>query len=38
MQLFNGYKMIQLYTHASDTSNTGEPVIYFLIRRFIFLN
>lgn len=29
MQQFYGYKMIQLYTHASDSSSSGEPVIYF---------
>jgi CHAT domain-containing protein len=28
-QQFNRYKIIQLYTHASDTSSRGEPVIYF---------
>ena len=26
---FSNYKVIQLYTHASDTSNRDEPVIYF---------
>lgn len=26
---FSGYSIIQLYTHASDSSNHGEPVIYF---------
>ena len=26
---FPGYKIIQLYTHASDSSSNGEPVIYF---------
>jgi CHAT domain-containing protein len=29
MQQFQDYKIIQLYTHASDTSVYGEPVIYF---------
>ena len=29
MQRFQDYKIIQLYTHASDTSYYGEPVIYF---------
>jgi tetratricopeptide (TPR) repeat protein len=29
MQQFYGYKMIQLYTHASDSNRNGEPVIYF---------
>jgi CHAT domain-containing protein len=29
MRLFNGYRIIQLYTHASDSSSIGEPVIYF---------
>jgi CHAT domain-containing protein len=29
MQQFYGYKMIQLYTHASDSNSNGEPVIYF---------
>jgi CHAT domain-containing protein/Tfp pilus assembly protein PilF len=29
MQQYQGYKMIQLYTHASDSSSAGEPVIYF---------
>ena len=29
MQQFRDYKIIQLYTHASDTSVYGEPVIYF---------
>jgi len=29
LRLFPNYKIIQLYTHASDTSNSGEPVIYF---------
>lgn len=29
MQQFYSYKIIQLYTHASDSSNGGEPVIYF---------
>jgi len=28
-QQFSNYEVIQLYTHASDTSNHGEPVIYF---------
>ncbi|MEJ7589415.1 MAG: CHAT domain-containing protein [Ferruginibacter sp.] len=26
---FTKYKIIQLYTHASDTAGFGEPVIYF---------
>src|SRR6185295_9328654 len=26
---YYNYKIIQLYTHASDSGNTGEPVIYF---------
>jgi CHAT domain-containing protein len=26
---FSKYTIIQLYTHASDSSNIGEPVIYF---------
>ena len=26
---FSGYKIIQLYTHASDSGSNGEPVIYF---------
>ena len=26
---FTNYKIIQLYTHASESSNQGEPVIYF---------
>jgi CHAT domain-containing protein len=29
MRLFNGYTVIQLYTHATDSSSTGEPAIYF---------
>ena len=29
LQTFPGYKIIQLYTHASDTSENKEPVIYF---------
>jgi CHAT domain-containing protein/Tfp pilus assembly protein PilF len=29
MRLFDGYRIIQLYTHASDSSSSGEPVIYF---------
>ena len=29
MQQFQDFKIIQLYTHASDTSAYGEPVIYF---------
>lgn len=29
MKHFGQYKIIQLYTHASDSSNAGEPVIYF---------
>lgn len=28
-QQFSGYKVIQLYTHASDSGSNGEPVIYF---------
>jgi CHAT domain-containing protein len=28
MQHFARYKVLQLYTHASDSSSTGEPVIY----------
>ena len=28
-QQFSGYKIIQLYTHASDSGSNGEPVIYF---------
>lgn len=28
LQSFDGYKIIQLYTHASDTSDRKEPVIY----------
>jgi len=28
-QQFSRYKIIQLYTHASDSSSNGEPVIYF---------
>lgn len=26
---FHNYQIIQLYTHASDSGSTGEPVIYF---------
>jgi len=26
---YSNYKIIQLYTHAADSSNTGEPVIHF---------
>jgi CHAT domain-containing protein len=29
MQQFPSYKIIQLYTHAADSSSQGEPVIYF---------
>ena len=29
MKLFDDYKIIQLYTHATDSSSSGEPVIYF---------
>jgi len=29
LQQFSKYKIIQLYTHASDSSINGEPVIYF---------
>ncbi|HZK65306.1 MAG TPA: CHAT domain-containing protein [Puia sp.] len=29
MQQFQSYKIIQLYTHGSDSSGNGEPVIYF---------
>jgi tetratricopeptide (TPR) repeat protein len=29
LQLFPEYKIIQLYTHSSDSSNRNEPVIYF---------
>ena len=29
LQQFPNYKILQLYTHASDTSNQKEPVIYF---------
>ena len=29
MQHFPDYSIIQLYTHASDSSATGDPVIYF---------
>ena len=29
MKLFDGYRIIQLYTHAADSSSSGEPVIYF---------
>jgi CHAT domain-containing protein len=29
LQQFNGYKIIQLYTHSSDSSDRKEPVIYF---------
>jgi tetratricopeptide (TPR) repeat protein len=28
-QSFSDYKIIQLYTHASDSSKQGEPVIFF---------
>ncbi len=26
---FNNYRIIQLYTHATDSGSTGEPMIYF---------
>lgn len=29
MKNFSKYKIVQLYTHASDSGDTGEPVIYF---------
>src|SRR4030095_16553196 len=29
LQNFPAYQVIQLYTHASDSGNTGEPEIYF---------
>ncbi len=29
LQLFSEYPIVQLYTHASDASRNGEPVIYF---------
>jgi len=29
MHQFQSYKIIQLYTHASDSSSYGEPVLYF---------
>lgn len=29
LKQFSGYKIIQLYTHASDSSRANEPVIYF---------
>ncbi|HLA59328.1 MAG TPA: CHAT domain-containing protein, partial [Puia sp.] len=29
MKLFDGYRIIQLYTHAADSGSSGEPVIYF---------
>jgi CHAT domain-containing protein len=29
LQQFYKYKIIQLYSHASDSSSTGEPVIWF---------
>lgn len=29
LQNFPGYNIIQLYTHASDNSSKGDPVIYF---------
>lgn len=29
LRQFSGYKIIQLYTHAADSSSNGEPVIYF---------
>ena len=30
LQMFSDYQVIQLYTHASETSKNGEPVIYFV--------
>jgi|SRR5450432_1595211 CHAT domain-containing protein len=30
LQQFSDFKIIQLYTHASDSSSHGEPVIYFV--------
>ncbi|HEX7905579.1 MAG TPA: CHAT domain-containing protein [Chitinophagaceae bacterium] len=29
LQQFTGYKIIQLYTHASDSSDKKEPIIFF---------
>jgi CHAT domain-containing protein len=29
LEQFHGYKVIQLYTHATDSGITGEPMIYF---------
>jgi CHAT domain-containing protein len=29
MHHYSDYKIVQLYTHASDTSSQGEPVIWF---------
>jgi CHAT domain-containing protein len=29
LRQYSKYTIIQLYTHASDSSNSGEPVIYF---------
>jgi CHAT domain-containing protein len=29
LRAFSGYRIIQLYTHASDSSSNGEPAIYF---------
>ncbi len=29
MHCYSDYKIVQLYTHASDTSSRGEPVIWF---------
>ena len=29
MQQFSNYRIIQLYTHAADSSSNNEPVIYF---------
>jgi CHAT domain-containing protein len=29
MHRYSDYKIVQLYTHASDTSSQGEPVIWF---------
>jgi CHAT domain-containing protein len=29
LQLFSKYRIIQIYTHSSDTSSKGEPVMYF---------
>ena len=30
LQQYSKYRIIQLYTHAADTSSYGEPVIYFV--------